>query len=432
MSLHWDCLLCEKQAAKTVSTVEIHPLILGMDKRKVHRGVVEKANLVQHLRSFRPQQTVFEVTGAVDDFVSVFPALASVISDGHRVFLSFTQARAIASGKAKDLHGAEVMEAFRREVRSSLQRNKQPDAVEERAAADDGARDDDHDGDDQHAEEIHTAPVDAEPSKKRLSKAQRKKLKQQGVTAEQLGKIQRSDTSEPPTKKKVSAAKDFKDQAHYISYGTEEESFVEAALQPRAGERNAEKMGADLLESAYLDITPDEALEMSKKKRILHWDQKKRKYVRTTLKDLAEQVSAASMLRCLRDTALFHAVSLLLLHVHMCLAWIQEDPNGIRRQDLGLECERGRDVRQVEEEEPRRNWSPARGRVPRGGFQSGLVFVLAGVFRLADTSFLFDCNRGRVSRSTKMSRTSCETLRRSASSGSRKTDWRRSTCAVAR
>jgi hypothetical protein len=40
---------------------EIHPLIIAMDSTRANMKVVEKAHFVKQLRTFRPQQTVFEV-----------------------------------------------------------------------------------------------------------------------------------------------------------------------------------------------------------------------------------------------------------------------------------------------------------------------------------------------------------------------------------
>jgi hypothetical protein len=37
---------------------------------------------------------------------------------------------------------------------------------------------------------------------------------------------------------------------------------------------------AVMLENAILDIAPDDALEMNKKKRMMRWDTKKRKFVK--------------------------------------------------------------------------------------------------------------------------------------------------------
>ena len=38
-----------------------------------------------------------------------------------------------------------------------------------------------------------------------------------------------------------------------------------------------------MLESALLDVSPDEALDLNKKKRMMRWDAKKRKFVKVNL-----------------------------------------------------------------------------------------------------------------------------------------------------
>ena len=37
-----------------------------------------------------------------------------------------------------------------------------------------------------------------------------------------------------------------------------------------------------MLESALLDVAPDDALELNKKKRMMRWDAKKKKFVKVT------------------------------------------------------------------------------------------------------------------------------------------------------
>lgn len=48
------------------------------------------------------------------------------------------------------------------------------------------------------------------------------------------------------------------------------------------------------LQEAILDVNPDEAVDMAKKKRLLHWDSRKKKYVKTTLAELGENKKNAS------------------------------------------------------------------------------------------------------------------------------------------
>lgn len=41
-------------------------------------------------------------------------------------------------------------------------------------------------------------------------------------------------------------------------------------------------------------MNPDEAVDMAKKQRLLHWDSRKKKFVKTTLAELSERKSGGS------------------------------------------------------------------------------------------------------------------------------------------
>jgi DBP10CT (NUC160) domain len=45
--------------------------------------------------------------------------------------------------------------------------------------------------------------------------------------------------------------------------------------------------GVSKLESAYLDLQPDNALDLNKKRRLLRWDAKKRKFVKQSLEEMS-------------------------------------------------------------------------------------------------------------------------------------------------
>lgn len=47
-------------------------------------------------------------------------------------------------------------------------------------------------------------------------------------------------------------------------------------------------------QEAILDVNPDEAVDMAKKQRLLHWDSRKKKFVKTTLAELSERKSGGS------------------------------------------------------------------------------------------------------------------------------------------
>lgn len=152
-----------------------------------------------------------------------------------------------------------------------------------------------------------------EPARvKRLSVAERKKLKKQGLSAadihafklEKFNKEQdeagegcysmsvgvsaSSSSSSSSAAAASSAARGFKEKG-YMSYGTEDEhrSYVEDAMQPMSDLRSSEQSGVQMLESAMLDVAPDDAMSLNKKRRILRWDEKKRKFVKQSLEEMS-------------------------------------------------------------------------------------------------------------------------------------------------
>lgn len=96
---------------------------------------------------------------------------------------------------------------------------------------------------------------------------------------------------------KKSAA--FMDEKHYMSYGTEDEiaTYREDLLQPQQGLRSSEASGAVAIENAMMDIAPDDAMEMNKKKKIMRWDAKKRKFVKQTLEEMSQSKHGAGKIR---------------------------------------------------------------------------------------------------------------------------------------
>lgn len=123
--------------------------------------------------------------------------------------------------------------------------------------------------------------------KRRLSKAERKRMKKTGskVTAQTLSE---SDPAEKRVKDKRGS--EFRDAAFYIDNmdtTTEEEDqrsrHIEAAMQPSAASGNDGMTSALRLEEAMLDIVGDENADLVKKQRITRWDKSKRKYVQTTV-----------------------------------------------------------------------------------------------------------------------------------------------------
>jgi hypothetical protein len=96
------------RAAKTLAKSDkiryIHPLILGCDPEKCSQDVIDKANFIRVLQTFRPSQTVFE-TG---------------IGGG----ISSAQIKNISKAGTKESQGASVMRALRSANSQHLERNR--------------------------------------------------------------------------------------------------------------------------------------------------------------------------------------------------------------------------------------------------------------------------------------------------------------------
>lgn len=306
-----------KAAVKNNVIKYIHPLIAGEDPKRCSAIVIEKANFVQHLQTFRPAQTVFETGIGTGTTGAGFKVKGSNKMNG-------------TNGKV-DSQGVEAMRALRRQVAPALERNQQraitldecalgkgrdtigeDDEEEDGEGAendeyyDEGATldedDDDEEKEDRGTSSSHIHAVEEPSSKKRrLSKADRKKLKKTGAPIRSMdtdifdANIVSGGGSLKEAKKNAS----FVDDKYYMSYGTEDEvaTYREDLLQPQQGLRSSEAIGAVAIENAMMDLAPDDAMEMNKKKKLTRWDSKKRKFVQQTLEEMSQSKHGAGKIR---------------------------------------------------------------------------------------------------------------------------------------
>jgi superfamily II DNA/RNA helicase len=266
-----------KRIAKHDLIRSIHPLIAGADPDRCSVNVVQKANFIRHLQTFRPAQTVFE----------------SGIGTG-------VQTAGSKTGKRKamgDSYGVEIMRALRKELAPGLERprmgtfgqqkgNEQdeegPSDSEEGGSdgdADSGEDVDDMEHNDEYYSEDGAGDSDREEEeegggtrkrvmmsaseqpgedeegpprqKVRLSRAARKQLKKGGGVVSSVvhaagsgdfGGDEEYTTTDATTKS--SKDRDFVDKKYYMSYGTEDEvaTFIEDAYQPMSGLKTSESM----------------------------------------------------------------------------------------------------------------------------------------------------------------------------------------------
>ncbi|KAL7509512.1 hypothetical protein ACHAXN_007812 [Cyclotella atomus] len=133
-----------------------------------------------------------------------------------------------------------------------------------------------------------------EDGKRRLSKAERKKMKKDPKYKPDLSLDASIQPSGGASKKaKAKRGEDFRDNLHFIendftpdSAAAARDRQIEAAMQPSASSNSKGTSAlAYRLEENMLDIVGDEHVDMVKRQRMMRWDKSKRKYVQTTVGD---------------------------------------------------------------------------------------------------------------------------------------------------
>jgi len=276
------------------SSIPPHPLLLGLEldqyERDKEKGKIGALNGLENQRKrqefllamarFRPKETVFEAfsTGGGKDV-----GVMSQVDKG----------RTTASSKKNDSsYALSAMKHMRRQMRmardkgsalivagsaSILDRN---DEIEKEREISNGDEEEDAKVSLAHTLEAQKTTA-ALPSRRRLSRADRRRLK----------KNPSAQVAEPGKNTKSERETDFRDHAFFIENDAvsnpeeaQRQKQVEAAMQPSAANSIRGVVGNALrIEEAMLDIVGDERDDMVQKHRMMRWDNSKRKYIQTTI-----------------------------------------------------------------------------------------------------------------------------------------------------
>lgn len=297
-----------KQLTKNGTLQAIHPLIAGCDPDHCQFNIVEKNNFVKMLQTFRPKQTILETGIGTGSNLK-----------GKNASVKLTQSAA-------------AMKALRLVTKSALERNlvrktenenletendNEHQFVEENEIESENADDGDdeslfneeNEGDKDIYQELDENKSVSQTSR-RLTAAERRKLKKTGKlpersrSSEELFGTDEFEAVQYDEGKKENEglshqdSNKYRDKRFYMSYGDEivngeedfnsSQIFAEESMQPMSGLRQSENQNARMMEQAMLDLSPEDALQMNKKKKITRWDPKKRKFVKQTLSEMAE------------------------------------------------------------------------------------------------------------------------------------------------
>ncbi|KAG7392205.1 ATP-dependent RNA helicase dbp10 [Phytophthora boehmeriae] len=273
--------------AKELAVKKVHPLF--QKEYVLDEAKAEKAAYIDSLQTFRPPQTIFEIaSGAHSSAKRSSPGVQMMVKKRklHGKIIATETTKAADKVKAKEEAAAINAVADQEEAADA---GAEGLATAKKAAV--------NDNDQEVVETVESDAASVPPQKKKtvfLSKHERKQLKKRVAAGEK----------EEDVMKEMAAAKEqqssdvvgdkegeqsFKDDDNYIGYMKDGDYTTEGFLAKNADGGKVNAFAEARLEEAILDVNPDEAIEMNKKRRILHWDVRKKKFVKTTAGELTSQ-----------------------------------------------------------------------------------------------------------------------------------------------
>lgn len=282
--------------AKDVLAKKIHPLFMEAYMKEDSKA--EKVEYIESLQTFRPPQTIFEIASGTH--AAKKNSAAVIMMQGKRKLHGKIIRKEATKGE-KDHTG--VLDKVYEEDSSdeATEREKLARRVAQKVAADAAAA--------LAREEL----LAAQAQKKTffLSKFDRKQIKKRVAAGEKEVDVMKEITAAKQQAEGGSAdsgavegddnyeiendedaadgKKSFIDRENYIGYLKDGEHATEEFLAGKAEGGKVNSFQEARLEEAILDVNPDEAIELNKKRRILHWDVRKKKFVKTTAGELTAQ-----------------------------------------------------------------------------------------------------------------------------------------------
>lgn len=285
--------------AKELLVKKVHPLFQEEYMRSEEQA--NKAEYIESLLNFRPPQTIFEIASGAHSVKKTAPAVVMMASKRklHEKVIQ-TEAKKAKPGPSG------VPSAGDDEDEESDDKSEANSDQKDGGAECSVSQDDDATGGEDADDQKTAAPAESKPKKTVfLSKFERKQIKKRVAAGEREEDVMKaiiaakkqkaaavestgSDEAEV-VEEEDGASSTFKDRENYISYMKEGDYTTEEFLAKNADGGKVNAFQEARLEEAILDVNPDEAIEMNKKRRILHWDVRKKKFVKTTAGELTSQ-----------------------------------------------------------------------------------------------------------------------------------------------
>ncbi|KAF0685566.1 Aste57867_22574 [Aphanomyces stellatus] len=265
--------------AKEIPTKKVHPLFLG----SLDESQMGKEAYLDKLKGFRPQATIFEVAVGTHSLKKTSPGVVMMKTK-------------------RNLHNG-IIDKNVKKAAVATTTSSEPEVVDENLNEEEveefrAKLKEQQDLLDAETEAAEAAAAIA-GQKRYLSAADKrkvKKLKTQGATVDidALLKEKEEAKAAVAAAAAISTANDdddekkdsFKDEENYIGYAKEQDMAKEEALGRGTEGGRSNAFAQARLEDAMLDVNPDEAVALNNKRRLLHWDVRKKKFIKTTVGDL--------------------------------------------------------------------------------------------------------------------------------------------------
>ncbi len=241
---------------------------------------------MESLKTFRPASTIFEIAVGSHSLKKNAPSKIMM--------------------KAKrDLHKDIIMHRRQKEKTKALRQDEEEEQEEEISKTDKMAASREiqrktslYNTNQDHETEAHVIAQESKKRKNFLSVAERRKIKKlrsqgvhvdiailqqekEGARQSSLLMIQQKDRNP-----NHDVEDDDDDGRHYIGYAKAKDMAKEDMLRRTNDGGRSNTFAQARLEDAMLDVNPDEAIAMNKKRRLLHWDVRKKKFIKTTVGEL--------------------------------------------------------------------------------------------------------------------------------------------------
>lgn len=281
--------------AKELMVKKVHPLFQEEYTRSEEQ--TNKAEYIESLLNFRPPQTIFEIAAGAHSVKKTAPAVVMMASKRklHEKIIKTEAKKAKLTPTGVPAAGDDEEQDSGDKPEASAKPSEEVGQDADAASGED-------------TKEQKPEAVEAKPKKTVfLSKFERKQMKKRVAAGEREEDVMKEMTTakqqkasaasastgsgegEATEEEEGGAAATFKDRENYISYMKEGDYMTEEFLSKGADGGKVNAFQEARLEEAILDVNPDEAIELNKKRRILHWDVRKKKFVKTTAGELTSQ-----------------------------------------------------------------------------------------------------------------------------------------------